>query len=440
VDSAATIVTVSKEIAQAIGACVPNKVLEADPLFIDLAEPGFNEHFEPQFRVMNPKAQKALREIAGEVICAIPPGLSEANLLLHMAHTFKDSPARLLHAPLHDLSRAGIARALEGPEAISPWLLASAAARRMTERLLGMRLVPALRAEGFAYTGWQSLFYLHVARAISIPSWKRHLRFGGCVAVEIDPFGGAVHHYRYPRHLRGDFTVTHQETKAQWPDPRFSVNYLLRNTEQGLGQCREELEQAYFTGICTWPFTYGGVAYGEQPLQILSRPIGLLQRLATPKPARRLVRIYRQGRLLFRSVSYYPEGHAPINGLPAKAQIEAVIEPQVPRGTLSAFLDRLDAYQLNVNFPSFLKLLQAGYVQQEGDKITVTPKGDAVLHCVDKAGLTGWRLYLILRLLENVQTDEAAYEEVLKRIQETMHDKPALHQTAAMAAGPMTGN
>ena len=129
-----------------------------------------------------------------------------------------------------------------------------------------------------------------------------------------------------------------------------------------------------------------------------------------------------------------------MNGLPAKAQIEAVIEPQVPRGTLSAFLDRLDAYQLNVNFPSFLKLLQAGYVQQEGDKITVTPKGDAVLHCVDKAGLTGWRLYLILRLLENVQTDEAAYEEVLNRIQETVQDRPALHQTAAMAAGPMTGN
>jgi len=440
VDSAATIVTVGKEIAKAIGACVPNTVLEVDPLFIDLAETGFNEHFEPQFRVINPKAQKALRELAGEVICAIPPGLSEANLLLHMAHTFKDSPARLLHAPLHDLSRPGIVRALEGPEAINPWFLASVAARRMTERLLGIRLVPALRAEGLAYTGWQSLFYLHLVRAISRPSWKRHLRFGACVAVEIDPFGGAVHHYRYPRHLRGDFTVIHHETKVQWPDPRFSVNYLLRDSEPGVGQCREELERAYFTGICTWPFTYGGVAYGEQPLQLLSRPTGLLQRLTTPKPARRFVRIYRQGRLLFRSVSYYPEGDAPMNGLPAKAQIEAVIEPQVPRGTLSAFLDRLEGCQLNVNFPSLLKLLQAGYVQQEGDKIAVTPKGDAVLHCVDKAGLTGWRLYLILRLLENVQTDEAAYEEVLKRIQETLQDKPALHHTTAMAAGPMTGN
>ncbi len=439
-DSAATIVTGRKEIAKAIRACAPNTVLEIDPLFIELAEPGFNEHFEPQFRVMNPKAEKVVRALRGEVICATPPGLNEANLLLHMAHTFKDSPARLLHAPLHDLSRAGIARALEQPEAIDPWLLASVAARRMTERLLGMWLAPALRGEGLAYTGWQSLFYLHLLRAISRPAWKRQLRFGACVAVEIDPFGGEIYHHRYPRHLRGDFTVTCQETKAQWPDPRFSVNRLLRDTEQDLGQCREELEQAYFSGTCSWPFTHGGVAYGERPLQLLARPAGLLQHLVTPKPARRLVRLYRQDRLLFRSVSYYPEGHTPINGLPAKAQIEAVIEPQVPCATLPALLDRLEGYQLNVNFPSFLKLVQTGHAQQEGDKITVTPKGDAVLHCIEKAGLTAWRLYLILRLLENVQTDEAAYEEVLNRIQETAQYKPAFRQTAAMAAGPMIGN
>ena len=86
-DSATTIVTGRKEIADAIRACVPNKVLEVDSLFIDLAEPGFNANFEPQFRIMNPKMEKVARGLRGEVICAIPPGLSCGNLLLHLAHT-----------------------------------------------------------------------------------------------------------------------------------------------------------------------------------------------------------------------------------------------------------------------------------------------------------------------------------------------------------------
>ena len=112
-DSTTTIVTGRKEIADAIRACVPNKVIEVDSLFIDLAEPGFNANFEPQFRIMNPKMEKVARGLRGEVICAIPPGLSCGNLLLHLAHTLKDSPAALLCAPLHDLSPDGIARALK---------------------------------------------------------------------------------------------------------------------------------------------------------------------------------------------------------------------------------------------------------------------------------------------------------------------------------------
>ena len=81
-DSATTIVTGRKEIADAIRACVPNKVLEVDSLFIDLAEPGFNANFEPQFRIMNPEMEKVVRGLRGEVVCAIPPGLSAGNLLL----------------------------------------------------------------------------------------------------------------------------------------------------------------------------------------------------------------------------------------------------------------------------------------------------------------------------------------------------------------------
>lgn len=422
-DSATTIVTGRKEIADAIRACVPNKVLEIDSLFVDLAEPGFNVNFEPQFRIMNPKMEKAVRGLRGEVICAIPPGLSCGNLLLHLAHTLKDSPAALLCAPLHDLSPDGIIRALKDSEAIAPWFLTSVAARRMTERLLGMHLIPVLREAGLAYTGWQSLFYLHLIRAISRPSWKRHLRFGTCVAAEIDAFGGNVYHRRYPRHIKGEFKVIHKETQAEWPDPRFPVNQLLRNTEEGLRKCREDLEQAYLSGSCSWPFSYGGVAYGERAVQILSQPTGLLQRLATSKPSRKAIRIYQQDRLLFRSQSYYPEGQASINPLPTKAQVKATIDPQLPRSTLEAFLDRLDECQLDLDFPSILKLTYSGYAQQEGGKITVTPKGETVLQRTEKAGLTGWRLYVILRLLENIQTDEAAYEAVLRQIQETVQNE-----------------
>ena len=70
-----------------------------------------------------------------------------------------------------------------------------------------------------------------------------------------------------------------------------------------------------------------------------------------------------------------------------------------------------------------LKLNYSGYAQQEGAKITVTPKGETVLQRTEKAGLTGWRLYVILRLLENIQTDEAAYEAVLRQIQETVQNE-----------------
>jgi hypothetical protein len=440
VDSATTIVTGRKETADAIRACVPNKVIEVDSLFIDLAEPGFNANFEPQFRIMNPKLEKVARGLRGEVICAIPPGLSCGNLLLHLAHTLKHGPAALFYAPLHDLSPDGIARALKHGEALNPWFLTSVAARRMTERLLGMHLIPVLREAGLAYTGWQSLFYLHLIRAISRPSWKRHLRFGTCVAVEIDSFGGNVYHRRYPRHVKGAFAVIHKETQAEWPDPRFPVNQLLRNTEERLEKCREDLEQAYLSGIASWPFSYGGVDYGESPVQILSQPTGLLQRLATSKPSRKTIRIYQQDRLLFRSQSYYPEGQASINPLPARAQVKATIDPQLPRSTLEAFLDRLDECQLDLDFPSILKLTYSGYAQQEGGKITVTPKGETVLQRTEKAGLTGWRLYVILRLLENIQTDEAAYEAVLRQIQETVQNEREPRRMEMTTAGKTARN
>src|ERR1041385_5649812 len=88
-DSTATIVTSRKDIADAIRGCVPNRVLEIDPLFIDLAEPGFNAQLEPQFRTMDREVENTVRNLRGKVICAIPPGLSHGHLLLHLVYTLE---------------------------------------------------------------------------------------------------------------------------------------------------------------------------------------------------------------------------------------------------------------------------------------------------------------------------------------------------------------
>ena len=438
--SAATIVTGRKQVADALRRCVPNPVLEVDSRFIDLADPGCNEDLEPQFRILNPEAQKALRELRGKVVCAIPPGLSEANLLLHLARTLQNGAAVLLYAPLHDLSPEGVTRAISAPNSISPWLLTSVAARRMTEHFVQTQMIAALRERGLAWTGWQSLFHLHLARAISKPSWTRHLRFGTCIAVEIDPFGGTVYHCRYPRQVKGGFAVTHKEAPAEWPDRRFAVNRLLWNSKERLEKCMEELELAYFSGAGSWPFNYGGVNYGEQPVRILSRPTGLLQHLAPSRPSRKVVRIYQQDHLRFRSQSYYPEGQPAINPLPAKAQIQVTIDPLLPDNTLQTFLGRLEGCQLNLDFASILQLIHCGYVRQGAGTITITPKGEAVLDCAEKAGLTGWRLYLILRLLENIQTDESSYEAVLRQIQETVQDQCAPSPPQPPTPKPMLRN
>ena len=58
----------------------------------------------------------------------------------------------------------------------------------------------------------------------------------------------------------------------------------------------------------------------------------------------------------------------------------------------------------------------------------------------EKAGLTGWRLYVILRLLENIQTDEAAYEAVLRQIQETVQNEREPRQMEMTPAGKTAQN
>ncbi len=435
-DSTATIVTSHKEIANAIRACVPNRVLEVDPSFIDLAETGLNADLEPQFRTMDAAVQTAVRGLRGTVICAIPPGLNQGQLLLHLAHTIED--AVLVYAPLHELNAAAIKRAVETSEEIDPWFLTSVAAHRLTERLLAEHWIRELGEEKLSYPRLLSLFYLQLVRDVASPSWRRYLHFGDCTAVEIDSFGGTIHHRGYPNHLNGAFEVTQKEVQAQWPDPQCAINDLLRNTGQHVEECRQELERAYYAGVCSWPFGYGGVSFGERPIRVCAQATGLVRHLAMPRPARKVIRVYRQNRILFRSISYYRDGQSPLNPLPKKAQVQVTIEPQLPSATLAAFLDRLDGYQLNLDFPSFLKLVKDGYLQTSNGNLTVTAKGQDLLLQADRIRLTGQRLYLILRLLENIQTDEASYADVLGLIQRNFDDKSHARPERQTAAAQRT--
>lgn len=429
----ATIVTSDKRIADAIRACVPNRVLEINPWFVDLAETGFNDDLEPQFRTLDRKVENAVRSLGGKVICAIPPGLSHGHLILHLAHTVED--AALLYAPMHELHQERIKQAVENPEEIDPWFLTSVAAQRLVEHLLARHWHRELGEGKFAYPGWLSLLYLQLLRDIAAPSWRRHLRFGSCVADEIDSFGGTIHHRRYPNQLNGVFEVVQKEVQSQWPERHCAVNELLRNANKDVEECRQELERAYYSGACSWPFTYGGVSYGERPIRARAQATGLLRQLATPKPARKVIRVYRQNRILFRSVSFHCEGQPPVNPLPSKAQVQVTIEPQLPSATLTAFLDHLDGYQINLDFHPFLKLTRGDHLQASNGNLTITASGQTLLHEAYRAGLTSQRLYLILRLLENIQTDEVSYADVLGGLRQNFHanGKPRPETQAATA-------
>lgn len=421
-DSATTVLTDREELATAIKACVANVVLQVDPHFIDLAEPGFTKEFEPQFRIVNSKFERTIRALQGEIICAVPPGLSSGNFLYHVAHTLQDRPTTILHAPLHSLRPEDIRHSLDTAERLDPWLVTSVAARRVTERLLGLRLAPQFSAKSLAYPGWQSLFYLCLISDLGRPSWTRTLQFGECKAPEIDSFGGAVHHHNYPSRIDGEFVVTQKEMESQYPDPRLGLNHILRGTKEKLDRVCESLQKAYFAGDCSWPFIYGGVPFGERPIEAYTSLTGALQNLPAYKPARKVIRLYRNSRALFRSVSYYPKSKAfvPENPVAGKSQVKITIDPRLPRTTLDCLLERLSGFHLNLDFPSILKLFCSDYVQQEGNQLTITPKGDSALQCLKETGIGEHHLYLILRVLESIQTNEASYSDVLAQIAESL--------------------
>ncbi len=421
-DSATTVLTDREELATAIKACVANVVLQVDPHFIELAEPGFTKEFEPQFWIVNPKDENAIRALRGEVICAVAPGLTSGNFLHHLAHTLQDQPTTMRHAALHSLRPDDIRHSLETAGHVDPWLITSVAARRLTERLLGLRLAPQFTAKSLPYPGWQSLFYLCVISGLGRPSWTRTLRFGECKAPEIDSFGGIIYHHTYPSRITGEFAVTHKEMESEYPDPRLGLNHILRGAKDRLDGVCESLQKAYFSGGCSWPFSYGGVPFGERPIEAYTGLTGVLQNLPAFKPSRKVVRLYRNSRVLFRSVSSYPKTKAfvPENPMPGKSQVKITIDPRVPCTTLDSLLERLSGFHLNLDFPSILKLFTSDCVQQEGNQLTITKKGDSALQCLKETGISEHLLYLILRVLESIQTDEASYSDVLAQIAKTL--------------------
>ena len=426
-----TVLTDHVDIAEAIRRSVPNQVLVVDPRFIDLADPGFNSDFVPQFRIMNPKAEKTVRSLGGEVICALPPRIPiSANILLYTAaFTLQSRPACLLYAPLHSLQPDAIKQALADAAKPDPWYITAMIAHRITERLIGLKIVPILRrAEIIHYTGWMSLYYLHIMASLAQPYWTRHILFGACQADEIDPFGGAVYHPRQPPLFKAEFSVVEREKDSELPDPRHILNHILTDVTAPLVDVFPQLEKAYLDGHCSWPFSYGGevgAKIGEHPLKVMEQ-IGILQRVPKGTPAKRVVRLYEQDRHLFRSVSYYPadKGKPPVNEIPKtakKADVRLVRTEHRPNSTLNELLGRLTGQDRNLDPSAVLKPLHNDFITQQDQAIGLTPKGRKILECLVKAGLTNRVFYLLLRALENIHLNESSYPDVMSQIAGTLN-------------------
>ena len=426
-DADRIIVTDHVEIAGAIRRSVPNKVLVVDPRFIDLADPGFNADFVPQFRIMNPKVEKTVRNLGGEIVCALPPRIPiTANILLYTAaFTLQSRPASLLYAPLHSLQPEAIQQALADATKPDPWYVTSMIAHRITERLIGMKIVPLLRQEQVSYTSWMSLYYLHIIASLAQTSWTRHILFGTCKADEIDTFGGAIHHSKQPPLFKAEFSVIERQIDSEFPDPRYLINHILSGITAPLIEVFPQLEKAYLSGHCSWPFSYGGVSYGERPLKVME-PLGILQRAPKSTPALRVVRRYEQDRHLFRSFSYNPadKSQPPVNGIPEKtkrADVRMIRTEHLPNSTLNELLDRLTGKELNLDFSAVLKPLHNDFIVQQEQAVGITAKGNKIIGCLLNAGLTERVFYLLLRALENIRLNESSYTDVMNQIAGTLN-------------------
>ena len=423
-DANCTIITEHREIALLLQALSNNTVLTVDPRFLDLDAPGFTEDFEPQLKILNPQTQKRIAALRGKVICALPPKVpGESSLLLYsVLHTLRNSHATVLYAPIHDLQPDNIQQAITNAAPPDAWFITSMVARRLTNRLVGMKVIPAFRKAGINYHGWLPLLYLHWMATLKQPTWTRHLLFGECRADEIDCFGGIITHPKKPGLFQSSFTVqerTIEESIA--PDPRFTLNHILQNSTEPLEKYVKSLETAYNQGDCSWPFTYGAVAFGQQPFN-LQQPIPNIQ-LPLSITAKKTLRLYTSPSIMFRSISYQSldSTQPSINPLPLKNGQIKFERCEIPmQTTFNAFLTKLSSQQLNLDPYAFQKLLDNNIIIKDNQNISITSSGEKILKILADEGLTQRVFYLLLRILENIQTDEASYSTEMHKIAKSL--------------------
>lgn len=420
------IVTDRQEIAEKLQACSSDPVVSIDPKFIDLDEPAFNANFEPRFRVLNPKDAKTVQGFRGIVICAVPPGIKFGRLLVHLLQMHQATATKVLYAPLHCLTPDAVQEALREARDPEPFFVTSILAERLVENLVGTKLAKFLHKGGFKYTGWNSFYLLFLARTLGQPAWLRQLFFGECQADEIDIFGGTIYHYAPPRPLSIKCSVAHKEVEDMWPDPLLLLNRAVADCKESLANIHEGLLVAYLQGWCSWPFTHGRVSFGEKPFQVF-RPAGILEGFPASYKAKRIIRLYTSKDHRFRSYSYYPVipgDFQPQNPVPDVAKTEFRISELLPRPNRNYLLERLTASQINLNFYAIRQLIYCDLVADDKDKPVLTPGGEQVLQILERAGLSEILFYLIFRQLENIQTQESSYEEVLQQVTETLALNP----------------
>ena len=423
-----TIVTSHQALAEVIRKVNGANVLCVDPDFIRLKAPGYNKvTFAPEYEVANPKVEKTIGNLRGTIICAVPPGLAGGPLLYHIAHCLKSKGTTLLYAPMHNLQPDLVKYEIANATPPDPWLVTSMIARRITERMIGIRVMRAfsdhkLAANSFGTASWQSLFYLHLVAHTLKSLWVRKLHFGTCVASEIDTYGGLIYHVGQPNAVGGDFSVKTREIEADYEDPRIPLNLMLQNAGDPVQEVRENLITAYFNGQCSWPFIYGGVSYNEKPLTTFEQS-GLLGQVHVSKPALRVIRLYERGRTHFKSISYCSPDRTLWyeNAIPAKGHIVNTVEQlHGAEENLPILLKRLTGWQLNLDLGALSKAIFSEYITQTGQKLVVTSKGEKVIEILNELGLDLQVLYLVQRVLENIQVDEMPYEAVMKQVTETL--------------------
>jgi hypothetical protein len=419
-ESTCTIVTDQSAIAKAIKEFTTGTVLEIQPYFIDLADPGYDADYRPVFTVKS-EVEKKVAALKGTVVCITAPRTpGPSNMLLfHLMYTLRQKNAVVLHAPLPALNRAAIEQALDKASKPDPWYITSLMARRLTERLIGRKLVPALAAEKLFYNGWISIYYLLLLAEQGKKFWQRRLMFGKCVAEEIDAFGSPVRYSQEPGAFKLEMDVIEKTRPAFFPDPRYRLNQWIieQAATMSLVDIHNKLDTWYNEGKTTWPFTYGGIEYGQPLFESINQVV----QLPESQPADKVIRLYEQTPFLFRSISYYQGETYLANEIPnGRFPIRMETTTSVQSNSIREFIDRLTQMHVNLDLPALLKPLMIDYITQQGDQLFLTAKGEKVVEIAQKSGINAQGLYLISKQLENIQTDESNYTQIMRTIAEAL--------------------